>query len=276
METGNGNHFCQEENRKSYRDSDHEARKKTKSAKHTLEVNIWKEKMRKRLYQFIENTSFYSLFMIAAIVVSIVPLAFKTQAPWMECVDLVTVTIFIIDYLARWITADIKRGGAISFVKYPFGFMAIIDLLSILPSITPINAGYKLLKLFRLIRSFRVFRVFKIFRYSKSISMIIAVFRKQKETLLTIFGIAAGYVVISALLILNVEPDTFENFFEALYWATISLTTVGYGDIYPVSVAGKIITMISSVLGIAIVALPAGTITAGMMEEISAQKKGEC
>lgn len=66
----------------------------------------------------------------------------------------------------------------------------------------------------------------------------------------------------------NIEPETYNNFFDAIYWATVSLTTVGYGDIYAVSVIGKVITMISSLFGIAIVALPAGIITAGYMEEI--------
>ena len=80
--------------------------------------------------------------------------------------------------------------------------------------------------------------------------------------------LALGYIFISALIIFNVEPSIFPNFFDALYWATISLTTVGYGDIYAVSTTGKIITMISSFLGIAIVALPAGIITAGYMKEI--------
>ena len=74
--------------------------------------------------------------------------------------------------------------------------------------------------------------------------------------------------MIAALIIINVEPESFNNYFEAVYWATVSLTTVGYGDIYPVSVAGKIATMISSIFGIAIIALPASIITAGMMEEI--------
>ena len=77
----------------------------------------------------------------------------------------------------------------------------------------------------------------------------------------------------SALIIFNIEPETFNTFFDAIYWATISLTTVGYGDIYPISLAGKIITMISSVLGIAIVALPAGIITAGYMKEVEKPKK---
>ncbi len=70
-------------------------------------------------------------------------------------------------------------------------------------------------------------------------------------------------------MIFNIEPQSFRNFFDAIYWATVSLTTVGYGDIYPVTDAGRIITMISSFVGIAIVALPAGIITAGYMNEIN-------
>ena len=78
--------------------------------------------------------------------------------------------------------------------------------------------------------------------------------------------LALGYIIVSALIVFNVEGDSFETFFEAIYWATVSLTTVGYGDIYPVTTAGRIITMISSIFGIAIVALPAGIITAGYMD----------
>lgn len=103
--------------------------------------------------------------------------------------------------------------------------------------------------------------------------MILNVFKNQKDTLITIGGIAIGYILISALIILNIEPDTFNTYFDAVYWATVSLTTVGYGDIYPVTTIGKVITMISSIFGIAIVALPAGVITAGIMEELEKNKK---
>ena len=77
--------------------------------------------------------------------------------------------------------------------------------------------------------------------------------------------------LVSALIIFNVEPESFYTLFDAIYWATVSLTTVGYGDIYPVTTAGRVITMLSSVLGIAVVALPAGIITAGYMSEIQEQ-----
>ena len=93
--------------------------------------------------------------------------------------------------------------------------------------------------------------------------------KSSKNSLIAVCALASGYIVVSALVIYNVEPDSFETFFDAIYWATVSLTTVGYGDIYPVTTLGRLITMASSVFGIAIVALPAGIITAGYMNEIN-------
>ena len=82
-----------------------------------------------------------------------------------------------------------------------------------------------------------------------------------------------AYVLISALVIFNAEPETFPTMYDAIYWATISLTTVGYGDVYATSAVGKFITMISAVLGIAIVALPAGIIIAGYQDELEEIKR---
>ena len=146
--------------------------------------------------------------------------------------------------------------------------MAIIDLISILPSLTIINGGFKLLKVFRLLRTFKVFKAFKAVRYSKSINVIIKVFKNQSKTLGTVAGLATCYVLLSALVIFNAEPQSFQTFFDAVYWAAISLTTVGYGDIYAVSTIGRIVTIVSSFLGIAIIALPSGIITAGLLEAL--------
>lgn len=102
------------------------------------------------------------------------------------------------------------------------------------------------------------------------------IFKKQKGSLCYVLILALGYIVISALVVFNVEPDSFNTIFDAIYWATVSLTTMGYGDIYPVAEIGRIVTMISSLFGIAIVALPAGIITAGYMDELgSISKKDE-
>ena len=124
------------------------------------------------------------------------------------------------------------------------------------------------INIIRVIRVIRVFRVFKTIRYSKSIQMIKGVFIRQRKPLLTVGVLAIAYVLISALVVFNVEPESFNTFFDAIYWATVSLTTVGYGDIYPVTAIGRVVTMISSVFGIAIIALPSGIVTAGFMEEL--------
>ena len=234
--------------------------------------------MRKKIYEIIEVgqsdnvvSRCYDIFMLVTILISIIPLAFKTQINLFFLIDKITVVIYIIDYLLRLITADFKfqKLAKKSFIVYPFTPFAIIDLIAILPSVILLNNSFKLFKIFRLFRSLRVFRIFKAIRYSKSITIIINIFKNQKEALLTVLGIAIAYILISALIILNVEPQSFDNYFEAVYWATVSLTTMGYGDIYPISTAGRIITMLSSILGIAIIALPASIITAGLMEELN-------
>ena len=132
-----------------------------------------------------------------------------------------------------------------------------------------LNGSFRLLKVFRLLRAIKVLRLLKFLRYSKTFGVVANVLRKQKKVLSAVATLAIGYIVISALLIYNIEPESFDTFFDALYWATISLTTVGYGDIYPVSDVGRVVTMVSSVFGIAVVALPAGVITAGYMAELT-------
>lgn len=233
--------------------------------------------MRKRIYEIIAVSSgddilssIYDYFMMIAIVASLVPLAFKTEHFAFQIIDKICVVIFIADYLLRLATADYKYNSKswISFLKYPFSFMAIIDLISILPSVTALNSGFKVLRVMRMVRALRVLRVFKAARYSKSIQIISKVFHNSKAPLMAVGTLALGYVLISALVIINVEPDSFNNFFDAVYWATVSLTTMGYGDIYPVTTIGRFVTMLSSVFGIAIVALPSGIITAGYMTEI--------
>ena len=233
--------------------------------------------MRKKIYEIIEPSddggklsSVYDLIMMSTIVISIIPLAFKTDNLFFRWIDYITVAIFILDYILRLVTADIKlKKSVASFFLYPITPMAIIDLLSILPSVTVLNSGFRLLKLFRLFRTLKVLRAFKFLRYSKSFEIISNVFKKQKKVLAAVATMAVAYVLVSALVIYNVEPESFETFFDAIYWATISLTTVGYGDIYPVSTIGRIVTMISSVFGIAIIALPSGVITAGYLAEIN-------
>ena len=240
--------------------------------------------MRKRIYEIIEVarpgdrvSNFYDTAMLCLILLSLVPLAFKDTYPLFNVIERTTVAVFIADYALRWLTADYKLrdDSALAFIKYPFTFMAIVDLVSILPSFTIINGSLKVLRVFRMFRALRVLRVFKAARYSRSVRIIGNVFRRSKDALGAVCSLAAVYVLISALVILNIEPDSFDNFFEAVYWATVSLTTMGYGDIYPVSAVGRAFTMLSAVFGIAIIALPAGIITAGYMDALREERLGK-
>lgn len=239
--------------------------------------------MRKKIFEIIERSqgesklsNLYDIVMMTTILISIIPLAFKDSNIFFEWIEYISVSVFILDYILRLVTADLKLHKSVaSFFIYPITPMAIIDLVSILPSLTVLNNGFKLLKLFRLLRCLKVLRTFKFLRYSKSFEIIANVFKKQRKVLSAVGSLAIAYILISALVIYNVEPDSFKSFFDAVYWATVSLTTVGYGDIYPISVIGRLVTMLSSILGIAIIALPAGVITAGYMSEIGNKSEKE-
>ena len=106
------------------------------------------------------------------------------NASVLNIIDTTCLFVFVIDYFLRWFTADYKynKKSLMSFMRYPFGIFAIIDIVSILPSISVLNNGFKLLRVFRMARAFRVFRAFKMFRYSKSVKIIVSVFKKSKES----------------------------------------------------------------------------------------------
>ncbi len=217
--------------------------------------------------------------MLIAIVISIIPLMFRSTNLLFEIAEYTVTILFVFDYILRWATADIrmKQKKVWSFLIYPFTPVAIIDLISILPIIGSVNNSLRILRTWRLIR---IIRVAKIFKYYEPLQIVIEVFRKKSSVLFTVVGFAFFYIFITALFMFNVEqavnPQTgdmfFEDFFDALYWSTCTLTTVGYGDIYPISDVGRIVSMVSSLVGIAIIALPSGIITAGYLEEINERK----
>ena len=232
--------------------------------------------MRHKLFEVIESaettkraSAMYDYIMMAAILLSLLPLAFKSETSFFSAINLITTCLFVADYIARVAIADLKLNrGPMSFLIYPFTPMALVDLSSILPAVLSVAPGLKIIRIFRLGRAFRVFRAFRMLRYSRSIALIARVIRIQRTPLIAVGTMACAYILVSALLIFNVEPETFSTFFDAIYWAAISLTTVGYGDIYPVTTAGRVVTIFSSFVGIAIVALPSGIITAGYMDEL--------
>lgn len=225
--------------------------------------------MRKRLYSIVQKaepgdrlSKLYDMFIIAVAFLSVLPLMFKGTHPVLEYIDLITVYILFGDYVFRWIVYDYTSDDPrrIAFLRYPFTPYAIVVMLSLLPSMGLLGPGFRML---------RMLRIFTILHYSDNFRYIAQVFRKERRTLLSVLYIALFYIFLSALVMFAYEPDTFDSFFDALYWATTALTTVGYGDVYPLSAVGRLISMVSSLFGIAVIALPAGIVTAGFVDEIS-------
>lgn len=225
-------------------------------------------------------SQFYDWTMLIAIIIGIVPLMFRSQNKLFVCFDIFSSICFIIDYLLRWITFPLKfekKKKWISILLYPITPMAIIDLLSILPIMNLLAPTFKIVRVSRLLK---LLRVIKFIRYFEPLEIIISVIKKQRKILYTVLSLALFYTFITAMIMFNAEkeinPETgeylFNNFFDAFYWAACTLTTVGYGDLYPISSVGRIISIISSMVGIAIIALPSGIITAGYLDEIRKKK----
>lgn len=220
--------------------------------------------MRERIYNLIKKSDkrdinyFYDVFISTVAVISIVPLMFKRELSSFYIMERATVAVLAIDYVLRFIVSDYIIGrGRISFVIYPFTLGAVIDLISLLP------VG----------KIFRVFRIFKILRYMDFFTCIDDIYNMIKGILFKVLFVAGGYIFITALFMFNAEKSSFDNFFEAVYWAVISLTTVGYGDIYPKTFCGRLVSMITAVMGITLIALPSGIITASIINEIMKKDK---
>ena len=245
-------------------------------------------KIRERINDMIGTKSdlfisrLYDLVMLGMIGVSIFPLMFRETNVAFITMDWLSGICFLVDYLLRWMTADLrsKYKPWIAFLIYPFTPMAIVDLLSILPTFNVLAPAFKVARVSRLIR---IIRVFKVIRYFEPLEIILAVIRRQSKILCTVFSLAVFYVFVTALIMFNAEvemnPETgeplFKNFFEAFYWSACTLTTVGYGDFYPISDIGRVISIISAIVGIAIIALPSGIMTAGYMDELKQRRLKE-
>lgn len=245
-----------------------------------------REHIRERIYEVIEKdqkqdllSKLYDRYTLVLVCLSAIPLVFKLWTAEIVLLDRILNILFILDYILRWMTADFEprlknlpRWKA--FLLYPITPMAIVDLLSIMPvimtlSILPELPFTAFVQVLRMMRVFRCARFLKTMRYAKSCVYLYLAFKRERKLLVMVLVLAILYVFISAAVMFSVEPNTFDTFFDALYWATATLTTVGYGDIHPMSEIGRGVSMVSSVFGIAVVAMPSGIITAGFMEEVN-------
>lgn len=192
----------------------------------------------------------------------------------LNAVEDVSVIIFTLEYIARLWTADALYPSlppAKSRLKYIFSGMALVDLLAILPFYLPLLFPIDL-RVLRAIRIIRLLRLFKLNRYTTALHDIADVFRRKAAQLISSMIVVSILIVIASLLMYNAEhdaqPEVFQNAFSGIWWAVATLTTVGYGDIYPVTALGKVMSAIIALLGIGLVAVPTGIISAGFTEQI--------
>lgn len=204
---------------------------------------------------------------------------YKAHYSLLRWAEAITVFFFAVDYVLRFITSDRlypdrEKGDAA--LKYVLSGYGIIDLLSFLPYYLPVffPSGAAAFRLFRVAR---IFRLFRINAYYDSLGVIGRVLRNKKNQILASVFIIFMLIFASSLCMYSLEhdaqPDVFKNAFSGMWWATSTLLTVGYGDIYPVTLAGQILGILIAFLGVGLVAIPTGIISAGFVEEYQKVKR---
>lgn len=226
----------------------------------------------------IISTSALLLNLAASIMLTYDNLAAK-YGPILVAIESATVLFFGIDYVLRLITANYlypESNERDSLIKYIFSFAGIIDLLSFLPYYLPVffPSG---LAVFRMFRVVRIFRLFRINTYYDSLNVITEVIVSKKQQLLSSVFIILTLMLASSLCMYSLEheaqPEVFKNAFSGIWWSASTLLTVGYGDIYPVTTMGRVFSIIITFLGVGMVAIPTGIISAGFVEQYQQFKK---
>lgn len=253
--------------------------------------NIWVQR-RKRMAEIIDVASSGDWISQGYDIVSTIFLLINLVATLMDTFDAlsqyhkvfialegITVTFFAIDYILRIWTAPylhlgFSQGKAVK--KYVLSFSGIIDLLSFLPYFLPIffPAGAAAFRMFRVVR---IFRLFQINSYYNSLNVITAVISSKRQQLMSSVFIILILMVASSLCMYSLEhqaqPEVFSNAFSGIWWAVSTLLTIGYGDIYPITTLGKIFSIIITFLGVGMVAIPTGIISAGFVDQYSRLKR---
>ena len=194
-------------------------------------------------------------------------------------IEAFTVATFLIDYLLRIWTSQCLHPELTplqALRKYVFSFMGIVDLLSFLPYYLPIFFPSGAVA-FRMLRIVRIFRIFRINAYYDSLNVITEVIVGKKQQLFSSVFIILVLMVASSLCMYSLEnraqPEVFSNAFSGIWWAASTLLTVGYGDIYPITTLGKMFGIFITFLGVGMVAIPTGIISAGFVDQYSRIKR---
>ena len=221
------------------------------------------------------------LLNVAAMVIESVKRVYDAIPAWFLAFEYFSVAVFTVEYAARLWTCVEEPAyerpvlGRIRFALTP---LAIVDMLAVLPFYLPfLSVDLRVLRMFRLLRIMRLMRVAKLARYSESLQMLMRVIRAKREQLMSAVSLLLIMLVVAATLAFYAEsraqPKAFSSIPAAMWWAAVTLTTVGYGDIYPVTVLGKIVGAMIAMTGIGMFALPTAILGAGFLEDLEQHKK---
>lgn len=225
----------------------------------------------KNIIEYNESRAsrYFSIFIQALILITIVAFSFETipdlkpeTKNLLHQIEIVCVVIFTIEYVLRIYVADNKP-------KFIFSFFGIIDLLAILPFYLSLGLGLASL---RALRFLRLFRILKLARYNRAIQNFSRAIKSAKEEIMLFFFITLMLIYFAAVGIYYFEheaqPEHFSSVFDSLWWAIITLTTVGYGDVYPITIGGRVFTFVLLLIGLGIVAIPTGIISSALSRTI--------
>lgn len=218
----------------------------------------------------------FDLFIQLLIVLSLISFTIETipNLPsefsyWLDFFEIFTIVIFSIEYILRLIFSDNK-------FKFIFSFYGIIDLVAILPFYLSRTID---LRSIRIIRLLRLFRAFKLLRYSKALQRFHLAFTMIKEEVIIFLTATLFMIFISSVGIYYFEnpaqPEKFSSIFDCMWWSIITLTTIGYGDIYPITIGGRIFTFIVLIIGIGIIAIPTGLIASALTKCIEEENRNK-
>jgi len=195
----------------------------------------------------------------------------------LELVRNIIMPIFVIEYGFRLYASGSlsKYKGLMGKLKYVMTPYALIDLLSILPYLL-VNTGFNS-SFIRSLRLLRIFRLFRVKKYAIFVQLMKKILSNIKEELIVLLFYTVVMIIILSFIIFEVEheaqPDVFSNIFQTMWWAVATLTTVGYGDMYPITAAGKIITTVISIIGIGFVAIPGGLFASEFISSLAVEKE---
>ena len=244
-----------------------------------------KKSLRKRIWEILEKgnsndkVSFYTdIFLITLIIFNIIAVLLETvdsiyskYAIEFLIFERFSTVVFLIEYILRiWVCVEekIKKNKLITRLKYASTWPAIIDLLAVLSGLLPMIFEVDL----RILRALRMLRLLKFSRYFKVMNLLLGVLREEKQSFL-----AAMFLLTIAMLIASTgiylfekdaQPDKFGSIPEAMWWAIATLTTIGYGDVTPVTAMGKFFGAIIAIIGIGVVALPSGILASGFTDQL--------